>query len=94
MGRYLVIGFAGGEIPRLPANQVLLNNRTIVGIDWGAWTMRDPAGNQALLAELMALAGSGALSPVKPTEYPLEHVVRALTDLQDRKVAGKVVLVP
>ena len=50
MGRYLVIGFAGGEIPRLPVNQVLLNNRTLVGVDWGAWTMRDPAGNQALLA--------------------------------------------
>jgi NADPH2:quinone reductase len=94
MGRYLVIGFAGGEIPKLPANQVLLNNRTVVGIDWGAWTMRDAAGNQDLLTELMGLAGSGELSPVEPTEYPLDDVVRALTDLQDRMVAGKVVLVP
>ncbi len=94
MGRYLVIGFAGGEIPRLPVNQVLLNNRTLLGIDWGAWTLRDPAGNQALLAELLHLAGSGALSPVEPTEYPLDDVVRALTDLQERRVAGKVVLVP
>lgn len=94
MGRYLVIGFAGGEIPRLPANQVLLNNRTVVGVDWGAWTMRDAAGNQALLAELMDLAGSGALTPVEPTPYALDDVVAALTDLQDRKVAGKVVLVP
>ncbi len=94
MGRYLVIGFAGGEIPRLPANQVLLNNRSVIGIDWGAWTMRDPEGNQALLNELMTLAGTGALHPVEPIEYPLDDVVRALTDLQDRKVAGKVVLVP
>lgn len=94
MGRYLVIGFAGGEIPRLPANQVLLNNRTVLGVDWGAWTMRDPEGNQALLAQLMDLAGSGALSPVEPTQYPLDEVVQALTDLQQRKVAGKVVLVP
>jgi NADPH2:quinone reductase len=94
MGRYLVIGFAGGEIPRLPVNQALLNNRTIVGVDWGAWTMRDSAGNQALLAELMQLAGSGALHPVEPSAYPLDDVVRALTDLQDRKVAGKVVLLP
>jgi NADPH2:quinone reductase len=94
MGRYLVIGFAGGAIPRLPANQVLLNNRTVVGIDWGAWTGRDPEGNRALLAELMDLAGSGALSPVAPTEYRLDDVARALTDLQDRKVGGKVVLVP
>ncbi len=94
MGRYLVIGFAGGEIPRLPVNQVLLNNRTLIGVDWGAWTGRDPDGNRALLAELLELAGSGALSPVQPTEYPLDEVVRALTDLQDRKVGGKVVLVP
>ena len=53
-----------------------------------------PAGNQELLAELMALAGSGALSPVEPTGYPLDDVVSALTDLQEREVAGKVVLVP
>jgi NADPH2:quinone reductase len=94
MGRYLVIGFAGGEIPRLPINQVLLNNRTLVGVDWGAWTGKDPAGNQQLMAELMELAGAGDLHPVQPTEYPLDEVVRALTDLQGRKVGGKVVLVP
>jgi NADPH2:quinone reductase len=94
MGRYLVIGFAGGEIPRLPVNQVLLNNRTLVGVDWGAWTGRDPQGNQALLTELLQLAGSGALAPVEPTEYALDDVVRALTDLQERQVGGKVVLIP
>jgi NADPH2:quinone reductase len=94
MGRYLVIGFAGGEIPRLPVNQVLLNNRSLIGVDWGAWTGRDPEGNQAMLNELMDLAGRGALSPVEPTAYPLDEVVRALTDLQARQVGGKVVLVP
>lgn len=94
LGRYLVIGFAGGQIPPLPANQILLNNRTVLGVDWGAWTMRDPAGNTALLAELTQLAGSGALHPVEPTAYPLDAAVQALTDLQDRKVTGKVVLVP
>jgi NADPH2:quinone reductase len=94
MGRYLVIGFAGGEIPSLPANQVLLNNRTVLGVDWGAWTMRDPAGNQALLAELMELAGAGSITPIEPTPYPLDDVVQALTDLQERKASGKLVLVP
>ncbi len=94
MGRYVVIGFAAGDIPRLPANQVLLNNRTVVGVDWGAWTMRDGAGNRAVLAELMDLAGEGALHPVEPTTYPLDQVVAALTDLAERRVAGKVVLVP
>lgn len=94
MGRYLVIGFAGGDIPSLPANQVLLNNRTVVGIDWGAWTMRDPDGNRLLLDDLMALAADGEIHPVEPTPYPLDDVVRALTDLQERRVGGKVVLVP
>jgi NADPH2:quinone reductase len=94
MGRYLVIGFAGGQIPSLPINQVLLNNRTLVGVDWGAWTTRDRAGNQELLTELLELAGSGALHPVEPTAYPLDDVVRALTDLAERRVAGKLVLVP
>src|SRR5690606_3490401 len=94
MGRYLVIGFAGGAIPNLPANQALLNSRTIIGVDWGAWTMRDPDGNQTMMAELLAMAGSGAIRPVEPTEYPLDDVVRALTDLQQRKVTGKVVLIP
>jgi NADPH2:quinone reductase len=94
MGRYLVIGFAGGDIPALAANQVLLNNRTVVGIDWGAWTVRDAEGNRELLAELVQLAGSGELSPVEPVAYPLDDVVRALTDLQERRVAGKLVLVP
>lgn len=94
MGRYLVIGFAGGDIPQLPLNQVLLSNRTLVGVDWGAWTMRDPEGNQAVLAELMALAGSGGVHPVEPTARPLDDVVQVLTDLQERKVAGKVVLTP
>ena len=93
-GRYLVIGFAGGGIPSLPINQVLLNNRTLVGVDWGAWTMRDAAGNNAMLTELLQLAADGAIHPVTPTAYPLDDVVRALTDLQERKVGGKVVLVP
>ena len=56
--------------------------------------MRDAAGNQALLAELMQLAGSGGLHPIEPTEYPLDDVVQALTDLAERRAAGKLVLVP
>lgn len=94
MGRFIVIGFAGGGIPALPANQILLSNRTVVGIDWGAWTMRDPAGNQELMAELVGLAAAGEISPVVPAEHSLDDVVGVLTDLQSRKIAGKVVLVP
>jgi NADPH2:quinone reductase len=94
MGRYVVIGFAAGDIPRLPLNQVLLNNRTVVGVDWGAWTFRDAAGNAALVAELLAMVGDGRLRPVEPVAYPLDDAARALADLQGRKVTGKLVLVP
>ena len=93
-GRYIVIGFASGEIPRLPANQVLLNNRTVVGVDWGAWTMRQPEQHRTLLAELMAMVADGHLHPVEPTAYPLDQASTALTDLLERRVVGKVVLVP
>jgi NADPH:quinone reductase len=93
-GRYLVIGFASGEIPRLPANQVLLNNRTVVGVDWGAWTMQQPDAHRALLGELMALVADGRLRPVEPTTYPLDQASVALTDLLERRVVGKVVLTP
>jgi len=93
-GRYLVIGFAGGDIPRLPANQVLLNNRTVVGVDWGAWIMQHPDEHRDLLAELLAMVGDGRLRPVEPTAYPLAEASRALVDLAERRVSGKVVLVP
>ena len=93
-GRYIVLGFASGSIPSLPANQVLLNNRTVVGVDWGAWTFRDAAGNQALIAELVSMVAEGRLRPVEPVSYRLEQVIDCLTDLQERRVTGKAVLVP
>lgn len=93
-GRYVVLGFASGAIPSLPANQVLLNNRTVVGIDWGAWTGRDPAGNAALIGELVTMVADGRLRPVEPTSYALDDVVTCLADLEGRRVTGKAVLVP
>jgi NADPH:quinone reductase len=93
-GRFLVIGFASGEIPRLPANHVLLNNRTVVGVDWGAWAMHNPDDNRSLTAELMAAVESGRLDPPEPTIYPLDKAADALADLEGRRVAGKLVLVP
>lgn len=93
-GRFLVVGFASGEIPQLPANHVLLNNRTVVGVDWGAWAMHNPDDNRALTSELMAAVESGRLNPPEPTTYPLERAADALADLEGRRIAGKVVLVP
>jgi len=93
-GRYLVIGFAGGSIPRLPLNHVLLQNRTLVGVDWGAWSRRDPEHNQALVADLLDSVAAGRLHPVLPTAYPLERAAKALNMLAGRRVTGKLALLP
>jgi NADPH:quinone reductase len=93
-GRLVVIGFAAGEIPRLPLNQVLLRNRSILGVDWGAWGMQHAAANRALVEELFGWAGEGRIHPPEPTTYPLEEVADALRDLTGRRLAGKAALVP
>lgn len=93
-GRLVVIGFASGTIPSLPANQVLLKNRCVVGVDWGAWTGRDPEGNRRMIDELLSMASDGRIHPVQPREYPLDDVVSCLGDLESRRVVGKAVLVP
>lgn len=94
LGRYIVIGFAAGDIPRLPLNQVLLRNRSIVGVDWGAWSIAEPDANRTLLAELLDLVGAGRLHPPEPSAYPLEGAGEALDDLLGRRLTGKAVLVP
>ena len=93
-GRFCVIGFASGPIAPVPLNQVLLNNRTVVGVDWGAWTFRDPIGNRRLLDELMGLISDGQLHPTVPSEYPLDQASSVMSGLIDRTLAGKVVLIP
>jgi NADPH2:quinone reductase len=92
-GQYLVIGFVAG-IPMLPANQVLLRNRRITGVDWGAWAMKNPDLNNANLAKVLELIDSGKLCPVEPVTYPLSDAALALSDIQARKIAGKVALIP
>jgi NADPH:quinone reductase len=93
-GRYLVIGFASGDIPQVPLNQILLNDRTVIGIDWGFWAQRLPDANAVLLDELFAMVREGRVGPAEPTSYPLDDAARALDDLEQRRVAGKVVLAP
>ena len=93
-GRYLVIGFASGEIPSVPLNQVLLRNRSVIGIDWGIWAMTHAEGQRRLLADLLAMVADGSLDPVRPAEYPLDDVVRALEDLLERHAVGKITLIP
>lgn len=93
-GRYLAIGFAGGSIPRLPLHRILLDNRSLIGVDWGAWSRQDPAGNQALVADLLERIAAGALHPAAPATYPLERAAEALGELAGRRVTGKLALLP
>jgi NADPH2:quinone reductase len=90
-GRLVVVGFAAGDIPRLPANQVLLRNRAVVGVDWGAWSMSHAAENRAMLEGLLSMPG---IDPVAPGTRPLAEAGQAMDDLLNRRVTGKVVLVP
>lgn len=93
-GRYLVIGFAAGAIPKLPANQILLRNRTVMGIDWGAWAMRNPEENEAVMSQILDLAERGLIRPVEPTAYPLQDAAHVLTDLLNQGGTGKICLNP
>jgi NADPH2:quinone reductase len=93
-GRFCVVGFASGPIASVPLNQVLLNNRTVIGVDWGAWAFSSGSGQRELLGELLTMAGQGRLHPTRPTERPLVDAAAVMTSLLDRSVTGKVVLVP
>lgn len=93
-GQFLVIGFASGDIPKLPANHVLLRNRRVTGVDWGGWAGRNPAAHGVLVGQVLALIAAGELRPVEPVSYPFEQAAQALADQQQRKVVGKAVLVP
>ncbi len=92
-GRYLVVGFVGG-IPKLPTNQVLLRNRSVVGVEWGGWAIFHADENAALIDRLLALVAEGRLHPTAPTPFTLEEGPQVLADLVGRRLAGKAVLVP
>jgi NADPH:quinone reductase len=92
-GRFLVIGFTAG-IPRIPLNLALLNNRTIVGVEWGGWVMRNQDENEAMIGEVLDAIGTGELKPVAPTERPLADAAAVYGDLLTRKAVGKIALIP
>jgi NADPH:quinone reductase len=94
LGRYLVVGFAAGEIPRLPLNLMLLKGCDVRGVFWGSWTERDPEGHRANMADLLRWCAEGKLSAHIHATYPLADATRALGDIAGRKVMGKVVLKP
>ena len=93
-GRYLVIGFAAGEIPKIPLNLTLLKGCSIVGVFWGSFAARSPQHNQENLRDLLGLLQAGKLRPRISARYPLERAADALNDIAQRKVTGKAILVP
>ncbi|MGE0548435.1 MAG: NADPH:quinone oxidoreductase family protein [Kofleriaceae bacterium] len=94
-GRYLVVGFAAGEIPKIPLNLVLLKGCQIVGVFWASWAMREPATRIHNRSEqLLAWVAEGKLSPTIDSILPFTETTEALQRLEQRKVTGKLVLVP
>jgi NADPH2:quinone reductase len=93
-GRLLVIGFAAGEIPRLPLNLALLKERSIVGVFWGDWTRRDPKGHARNMADLTRWLREGTVKPAITERLTLDEVPGALERMSKREVSGKVVVVP
>ena len=93
-GRYLVVGFAGGEIPRLPLNLPLLKGASLMGVFWGEFAKRDPAANARNLARLSGWVLEGRVRPLVSERYTLESGPQAMRDLLERRVTGKVVITP
>jgi NADPH2:quinone reductase len=92
-GRYLVIGFASGEIPKLPLNLVLLKGIDVVGVFWGSHVERDPQANRATMEQLVAWCAEGKIKPHVHKTYRLEETAVALGAIGRREVKGKAILV-
>lgn len=93
-GRYLVVGFANGEIPKIPLNLVLLKGCQIVGVFWGAFVAREPARHRANAERIFAAVAAGELRPHVDATLPFARAGEALARMERREVMGKLVLVP
>lgn len=93
-GRYLVVGFANGEIPKLPLNLALLKGASVVGVFWGEFARREPKANLAAMRQLMGWMAEGKIKPHISGRYALAETPQALKDMAARKVTGKVVIQP
>jgi len=92
-GRFLVVGFASGSIPKIPLNLPLLKSCQIVGVDWGAYYRKRPEEGTRSVRKVLELAGREELRPIETQAYKLEDAGKALRDIMERKVVGKAVLV-
>ena len=91
-GRYLVIGFASGDIPRFPANIALLKEASIIGVWWGTWAMKNPELQRQNMLEMAKLVRSGKVSPRVTESYSLDRFAAAFKAITERRALGKVTL--
>lgn len=93
-GRYLVVGFANGEIPKLPLNLPLLKGASLIGVFWGDFARREPDANAAAMRQIMGWLAEGKIRPHISGRYALAETPQALNDMAARKVTGKIVIQP
>jgi NADPH2:quinone reductase len=91
-GRHLVIGFANGEIPKIPVNLTLLKGSSIVGVFWGAFAQKEPIKSLENIHQLLTWFAKGELKPHIDKTYSLQDAPKALKDMMNRKVKGKIVI--
>ncbi len=91
-GRLLVIGFASGTVPQIPANILLVKNLTVIGYDWGAYRRREPSVLRESYRQLLEWYEAGKLKPIVSQRLPLAEAAKALALLKSRKATGKLVL--
>lgn len=93
-GRHLVVGFAAGEIPRLPWNLMLLKGASVVGVFWGDFTRKEQEAHLAAMGRITGWIAEGKLNPLVSRRYPLADTAQALDDMAARQVVGKVIIAP
>ena len=93
-GRLLVVGFADGRIPSVPANRILIKGCSVVGVRAGEYGRKDPEKGERVYQAILKLAADGLLAPHIHAEFPLSEAGKAMTQISERKVIGKVVLIP
>ncbi len=93
-GRYLVIGFAGGTIPQIPLNLLLLRGCDLRGVFWGEFARREPAASRANMERVLGWAAAGRIRAHIHAAFPLERAAEAFALIGDRKARGKIVLTP
>ncbi len=93
-GRHLVIGFAAGDIPKIPLNLCLLKQASLVGVFWGAWATKNPSDQIQNMVEILGMVAEGKVRASVNDVFPLTDVEKAYACLTERRAKGKVILVP